>query len=145
MMTAEDTTRVTTPVGPLLAFLACPGLLAGALGAYPTWRLVGSAGLVAMAWAGVAVFVGMFATGCALLWRSDGRVDRIAPRFAGASVFRVSMCLALAAAAWYILGLPTNVLFVWTGLFYVVMLIGESCWLVRFLKRQAKECGSPRS
>ena len=85
----------------------------------------------------------MFASGCAIFWRSGGRVDRVALRFAGAAIFRVTMCLALAAAAWYIFALPVIVLFLWTGAFYLAMLVGESLWLVRTLQRRVKECGSP--
>ena len=145
MTAPEDSTSVRTPVGPLLAYLACPGLLAAAVGAYPTWRLIEWPGVAAMASAGLAVFAGMFATGWAILWRTGGRVDRIALRFAGAAIFRVSICLALATAAWYIFALPTNALLLWTGLFYMVMLAGESVWLARLLKRRAKECGSTKS
>ncbi len=144
MVVSDNSTSVKMPVSSLLAFLAGPGLVAVAAGVYPTWRLEGPPGLAAMASAGVAVFVAMFASGCAILWRSGGQVDRVALRFAGAAIFRVSICLALAAGAWYIFALPTNILFLWTGAFYLVMLIGESFWLARTLKRRAKECSSPK-
>ena len=145
MTAPENSTSVRMPTASLLALLACPGLLAAAAGAYPTWRLAGLPGLAAMASAGSAVFAGMFVSAWAILWQSGGRVDRIALRFAGAAIFRVSICLALAMAARYIFALPTNALFLWTGLFYLVMLAGESFWLARLLKRRAKECGSPTS
>lgn len=106
--------------------------------------LAGAPGLAAMAAAGAAVFAAMTTSAWAIFWRSGPGLDGLAMRFAGAAVFRITICLALAAAAWYIFALPTNALFLWTGAFYLVMLAGECFWLARAFKRRAKEFNSPK-
>ena len=128
---------MNVPVGSLLVFLAVPGLLTAGIGAYPTWAIAGPSGLAAAGAAGAAVFLAMFVSGCAMLWRSGPRAEQVANRFAGSAIIRIAICLAAAALAWYLFRLPIDVLLLWTGLFYVAMLVGECIWLARTLRRRA--------
>lgn len=144
MISAEKPTIRGMPSASLLICLIGPGLLVAAAGAYPTWLLAGEQGLAAMAAAGVAVFLAMVGSAWAIFWRSGPGLDRLAIRFAGMAIFRMTICFALTAAAWYMFALPTSALLLWTGAFYLVMLGGECFWLARALKRRAKEFNSPK-
>lgn len=140
----ETANNTKAPMGKLAGWLAGPACLAAAAGMVPTWRLAGQGGLHAMAAAGVAVFVGMFLSSLLVVWRTGLRPEQLAARLVGSMLIRVSICLSAAAGAWYIFSLPTSALFVWTVVFYLVMLVGESFWLARTLRRTPTSSG-PRA
>jgi hypothetical protein len=116
-----------------LAWIILPGLLAWAVGAYPTYRLAGRAGLAAQ---GVASLVVLLATGTSAVI-----IAKLATR--GPTVAAMGMLLSGFARLILVVGatfvvrclfdLPILVLLIWMGLFYVVMLGGEIIWLARAL------------
>lgn len=134
-MMGDVNDKPKAPLAPLVGWLVLPALAVAAVGGWPTWRFLGREGLAAMGMGAVSAFAGMFLSNALVVWRGGLRIEQLAARLAGATLIRLSICLAVAVCAWYTFALPTNALFLWTGAFYMVMLVGESLWLARTLRR----------
>jgi len=116
-----------------LAWIILLGLLAWAVGAYPTYRLAGRAGLAAQ---GVASLVVLLATGTSavIIAKLATRGPKIAAMGLLLSGFaRLILVVGATFAVRGLFDLPLMVLLVWMGLFYVAMLGGEVIWLARAL------------
>ena len=116
-----------------LAWIILLGLLAWAVGAYPTYRLAGKTGLVAQ---GVASAVVLLATGSSavIIAKLATRGPKIAAVGLLLSGFaRLILVVGATFAVRWMFDLPLLVLMIWTGLFYVAMLGGEIIWLSRAL------------
>lgn len=119
----------------MLAYVLPAGLLAAGVGVWPTWRLAGAAGLAAKGVAGLIVLAAGCVSAWAVLWAWRHGPAWTAWAFVLAGLFRMASCLAMAGGAWLAFGLSPRVLFLWTAVFYIVMLLGESLWLARALRR----------
>ncbi|MBL7219087.1 MAG: hypothetical protein ISS69_03160 [Phycisphaerae bacterium] len=132
-MAARQEMRASSIAG--LAWIILPGLLAWAVGAYPTYRLAGKAGLAAQ---GAASVVVLLVTGASavMIARLAVRGPKVAAMGLLLSGFaRLILVVGAIFAARRMFDLPLPVLMIWTGLFYVVMLGGEVIWLGRALSR----------
>lgn len=112
-----------------LLYMVSAGLLAAGVGAWPTWRLAGSSGLLTKAVAGLIVLGVMSASAAAVVAASRRGVARAAYAFLLGGVVRLLLCLGLSAGAWLAFDLRPRVLLLWTALFYAAMLFGEGLWL----------------
>lgn len=134
----ETIERMRISFAALFVWLIPAGLLVGGLGAYPTWRLSGTPGLLAQLAAGGVVLVVMAASARFIFHAASRGPRQAAQSFVAGFLVRVALCAALTAAVgqWHA-DLPQRTLFVWTGLFYVVMVLAEAFWLARALQRDA--------
>jgi len=120
-----------------LAWIILPGLLAWAVGAYPTYRLAGKTGLLAQGAASVIVLLATW-TSAAIIAKLAARGPKIAAMGLLLSGFaRLILVVGATFAARWMFDLPPLVLLIWTGLFYVAMLGGEIIWLSRALSHDA--------
>ena len=132
-MAANQGMRASSAAG--LAWIVMLGISAWAVGAYPTYRLAGRAGLAAQ---GAASIVVLLATGASAI--VIARLAARGPKVAAMGLLLSGFArLILVVGATYVVrclfDLPLLVLLIWTGLFYVVMLGGELIWLSRALSR----------
>lgn len=119
----------------MVGWAALPGLLAAGIGAYPTWRLAGGEGMLALLAAGVVVMAVMAASAAVVRRAAARGAAPAAKAFVLGSLIRVAMCILLSAASWQAFDLPGEVLFLWSAVLYVVTLLGEATWLARALHR----------
>jgi len=120
-----------------LAWILMLGLVAWAIGAYPTYRLAGLAGLAAQ---GVASAVVLLATGISavIIAKLATRGPKVAAMGLLLSGFaRLILVVGATFAVRRMFDLPLLVLLIWMGLFYVAMLGGEVIWLSRALSHDA--------
>jgi hypothetical protein len=124
----------------LLIHVLPAGLVAGALGAYPTWAWGGGRALIAelAAWAVTAVV--MVVSGAAVVRAACKGPLRAALAFAMAGLVRAAACLVLAGAIWIVWRPPPLPISIWLLVFYFVMLAAEVVWLARALRRAAATC-----
>ena len=121
----------------LLGYLVLLTGAAGALGAWPTWRLAGAEGLRSQLAAGLILLVVHLAGGAVLVRRARFGPAAVTMAFMSLSLLRVLACAVLAVGAARVLGLDKKALLVWLMLFYLVTLAGEGLWLVRSLRRDS--------
>ncbi len=115
--------------------------LAGAvvLGAWPTWRLAGAAGLTAM---GVGSAISLIGALAGSLVSAAGMARR--PELAGymtmaAASVRFGVALVLGAAVALIGLLDIAALLLWVVISYLALLGGETAALVRMIRRNEAE------
>jgi len=120
-------------VGWLVFFSA----LVGGIGAYPSYRLLGRAGLRAewIAWL-IVLFVHSVSGAAVVHWAHRG-AGSAAAVFVGCGMLRALGCLILAAVAEALCTLPVVAFLLWIGIFYGALLVGEVIWLVRALRHDA--------
>jgi hypothetical protein len=109
------------------------GLLVWAVGAYPTYYLAGTPGLVAQAVASLVVLV---ATGSSVLLiaRLATRGPKVAALGMMLSGFaRLILMVVAAVLVRWLFDLNAVVFLIWMGLFYAAMFGGEVIWLTRAL------------
>ena len=109
------------------------------IGAAPTWLLAGEEGLAAQAVAGGIVLVVMTASAALVVALARGGISRAAMGFMAMGVVRMAACLGAAGLAIFLLPLPRAVLLIWTAVFYLAMISGESIWLSRAIRRACVE------
>lgn len=134
-MAATQEMRASSLAG--FAWIIMLGLLAWAVGAYPTYRLAGMAGLAAQ---GVASLVVLLATGSSavIIAKLATRGPKIAAMGLLLSGFaRLILVVGATFAVRRMFDLPLLVLLIWMGLFYVAMLGGEVIWLSRAISRDS--------
>ena len=137
-MRVETIERMRISFAALFAWLIPASLVVGALGAYPTWRVSGTPGLLAQLAAGAVVLVVMAASARFICHAASHGPRRAAQSFVAGFLVRVAACAALSAAVGHWLAdLPQQTLLVWTGLFYLVMVLAEAIWLARAMQRDA--------
>ena len=122
----------------LLAWTVPLGLLAGGLGAWPTYRWAGSEGVLAMMAAGVICVLVVVFSAMFVCWFALRGPAAAAGMFVMTGLIRMVVCMALAAAAWGVFRLPGRVLFVWCGVFYGLMVLCEAGWMARAMARDAQ-------
>ena len=126
--------RTTRVVQMAAAGLAAVAAVAG-IGAYPTWRLAGSDGLVAAAvGCGIAWAAGVvgFIPGCVLLDRSPAAA---AKGFLAGSAIRFGAAALFPAPVVAFAPLSRTPLLLWTGIAYMVVLAVETIIVARLLKQ----------
>ena len=134
-MSPNQPMRIGVPA--MLGWVLAAGVCVGAAGAYPTWALSGSDGLhVELLAAGVA-FVTITACGLYVVRAARKGPGRAAFGFIVAGSVAGAGAMVPAAAAWLAWGLPALPLFLWTAIFSFAMLVGQSLWLYKGLRRDA--------
>jgi len=124
--------------------MALAGLVAvSSLGAWPTWRFCGKAGLVAAAWA-VAVNVVVFSISLAGVYWVARRKGLLAAgkTFMYTGVPRIALMVAVGFLAAGVAGVGGAVFWLWTGGVYVALVMIEATWLARSL---AGRTGRPKT
>ena len=119
---------------PVLWRIVLAGLLVGLAGAYPTWKIVGVAGLNAELSAGVAVMIVMVVSACLTVRMSRQGVQAAALVFAMGGMVRVLACAALGGVAWAMYSLPPIPLCAWIFLFFMALFWVEVSWFVSALR-----------
>ena len=127
--------RISFPA--LLGWTMPLGLMGGGLGVWPTWAAQGWQGLRAGLVALIIVFCATMLSGAAVAWQASRGPGRAAMAFIVSGPVKMIASLVAAAAAWWVMELAPRALFTWTGIFYLVLLAGESVWLARALQRDA--------
>ena len=110
--------------------------LAGALlaGAWPTWRISGQPGLVAMA-AAAAITLAASLPGSLVAGSGIARRPELAGYFVmAASSIRFALALALAALVVWHGGFHTAALLVWVAITYMALLLTETMGLTRMVR-----------
>ena len=125
-------------LGPLLAWTVAPALLLGAAGAYPTWRLAGTGGLVGLTAAACAVVAAMTGGAVVVVRRASGGLAKAVIAFLWAALVRIGTCLVLGLAAAFLLPLSPPAMLIWLAALYVVSLAGESVWLILVIRNSTK-------
>ena len=130
-MTGRPEMRVSSVAA--FAWIIMLGLIAWAVGAYPTYRLSGKDGLAAQGVASAIVFA---ATTVSVLMTS--RLAARGPRAAAmgmlvAGFARLALIVAAVLLVRWLSELNLTVLLIWTGLFYLAMFGGEVVWFTRAL------------
>lgn len=110
------------------------GLLTGLAGAYPTWKIVGEAGLRAELCAVVAVMIVMAASAGLTVRTARQGVQAASMVFAMGGMVRVLACAALGGTAWAMFALPAIPLCAWIFLFFMALFWVEVNWFVRALR-----------
>jgi hypothetical protein len=121
-------------IAKLSAGLAGIGMVAGLIGAYPTWERFGWDGVKAEITAGVIVLVAMIASAVLVARRARRGASAAAFMFIYAGAVRAVLVAVVGGVGWKLLSLPGLILGVWLGVFYLVMLAGESAWMCGELK-----------
>lgn len=106
-------------------------------GAWPTWRLRGADGLVALGCAGVLAAAIAVASG--LLMRAVAKAGPAAATlgFLATIPFRLALCSVAGVLMVTRFSICAQTFFVWLGLFYLATMLKESAWLYRALNRDA--------
>jgi len=121
----------------LLGWIIPAGVLVGAVGAYPTWAASGVRGLWAQLVAGVIVG-GVMCAGGLFVMRAARRGARAAAfGFIVSGFVMAAGTPALAVTASRTMHLPMKPTVLWAGIFCFAMLIAQSIWLARALRRDA--------
>jgi hypothetical protein len=124
-------------LGALLGWVLPAGVLVGAAGAYPTWCLGGRRAVEAMLWAGGIVFGIVLLSALAVVGSAPAGAGRATLAFVAAGLGRLILAPALGAWVVWEFRVPPGAMFVWLAAFYVVLLMAESAWLSRALRRDA--------
>ncbi len=135
------TTRKRATAAGSVLWLAAAGLaalvVAGGIGAYPTHRLAGSAGLVGLvagcgiAW--IAAVLG-FVPGCLMLERAP---QNAAKAFLAGSAIRFGVAVLLALPVALADVLETTPLLLWVAIGYMVVLLVDTTLVVSLVNRSA--------
>jgi hypothetical protein len=128
---------MTIHLGAMLGWAMLPAVALGAVGAVPTWRFAGRAGLEAQTTAAGVVLAIMLVNAAAVRHCGKRGPRGVAFAFLILSVPRLALCPCLTAAAWKLLAPPPHILFAWTGLFYIAMLFSETAYVARAIRRKA--------
>ena len=121
----------------MLCWVAATGVLTWLAGAWPTWRLAGTGGLVTQGIAAALVLAVMAGSAAAVKHYAALGPRKTAFAFMFLGVLRIVVCMILATVVWAVSALPTLLWFAWVWLFYVAMLLAEGFCLGRALKRDA--------
>jgi len=124
----------------LMGCLLAAAAPAAAIGAWPTWRLAGGEGIKGELLAGAVMGALSLANGAVLVRRARAGAAALTMTFLATSLLRVAGCAVLAGLVWQVLRPAAAAFLVWIAAFYLVMLAGEACWIVRALRRDP---GSP--
>ncbi len=125
-------------VGGMLGWVISFAAVSGALGAYPTWKGSGWAGLKGeLVAAGIVLGVKILSS-IVVVGKAARGAGPAAIAFVVLAMARAVGCVALAAAALATLSLSGTVLFVWVVIFYLVTLAAECIWLVKALRDDAR-------
>ena len=122
----------------LLGWIVPIGLAAGLAGAWPTWKLAGTDGLLAEAWAAAIVLAALLGSAAIVVGFAVGGPRKATFAFLIASLLRLAFSAAAGLAVAIELPVPATVFFSWLGLFYVVMFAGEATWMSRALRADAR-------
>ena len=121
----------------MLGWTLATGVCVGAAGAYPTWALSGSDGLRGELLAAGAAFITTAACGLYVVRAARKGPGKAAFGFIVAGSVAGAGAIMPAAAAWLAWDLPAMPLFLWTAVFSFAMLVGQSLWLYKGLRRDA--------
>lgn len=131
------TVRMRLSFWAILGWVGLIGVLAGAIGAWPTWHLAGREGLVAEVLAGAIVLPIMLAS-AVIVWGVGSHGPALAAAaFLAAGVVRLTAVVATSLILYRFVRPHAVAFLIWVGLLYLVTVIGEGVWLARALKRDA--------
>ncbi|MCJ7544913.1 MAG: hypothetical protein MUP47_10205 [Phycisphaerae bacterium] len=131
------TVRMRLSFWAILGWVGAIGLLAGAIGAWPTWRLAGQEGLVGEVLA-AAIVLPIVLASAVIVWAVASHGPGLAAAaFMAAGVVRLAAVVATALILYQFVRPHTVAFLIWVGLLYLVTVIGEGVWLARALKRDA--------
>ena len=108
-----------------------------AVGVWPTWRAGGLTAVWAQVTAKAVVLGTVLASGAIVCRMARRGPARAAVAFIFSCMGRILVAVVLMLTAWRLLELHLTALAVWLVIFYLALLIGESIWLSRALKRDA--------
>jgi hypothetical protein len=119
-----------------ILIMVLSSLLLAGLGFVPTWKVAGSGGLWAMATGGsICLFcalISLIPLGYVL---TKGMKDWWVQAALASMVLRMFSTLVLSLAAYWFLPLPLIVLTVWVVLYYGLLLICETAFVVRVVNK----------
>lgn len=120
-----------------LVWIVPTWLVAGAAGAWPTWRLGGRDAINCMLLAGgITLATTLIGALCVVRSARLGPA-RAAMTFLAFGLILGVVSLGAATGAAVIIGASLRVTLVWTAIFYTPMLVAQSLWLYRGLRRDA--------
>lgn len=108
-----------------------------AVGIWPTWRAGGQNAVLALLTAKAVVLATVLASGVIVCRMARRGPARAAIAFIFSCMGRILIAVVLMLTAWRLLELHLTALAVWLVIFYLALLIGESIWLSRALRRDA--------
>lgn len=126
----------------MLAGLAL-GMLAAAIGYFPTKRIGGPQAVDAML-AGCAVAVLAGWAGGAVCCRPGGTAGQRINRVLGATALRMAVAAGLAVATALAGWFPVRPLLLWVALAYLITLAGETLLVVRWLGEDSRTAAADR-
>ena len=119
----------------LLASVAVAAFAVAAVGAYPTWRLAGTPGLLAEAVAAAVVLSVMVASAAAVVEAARRSATAAMMTFLVSGAARMILSAVLAGMAMVVTDLPAVMLLVWLLVFYLATLAVEGAWLSGAMRR----------
>jgi len=113
------------------------GVLAGAIGAWPTHRIAGAAGLRSLLTVGCVVVLAALLSGAVIRRHAARGPGRAAFAFILVSLPKAVVCLGATLGAKALFALPVRPVLAWLVIFYFVTLAAECAWLARALQKDA--------
>ena len=132
-----DTSGMRMSFAAIVGWVLAAGVVAGGIGAYPTWKLSGPEGLTAMLAAGGLVLAGMLVSAAVITRAARSGPGRAAFAFIVCSAFRAIISVLAGGVICALTSLPPRVLLTWLAMFYLAMLAAEAACLVKALRRDA--------
>jgi len=121
----------------LLGWTMPLGLVAFAVGIWPTWQAGGALAVWSQVTAGAVVLATVMGSGVIVCRMARRGPARAAVGFIFSCMGRILLAVALTLTAWRLLELHLMALAIWLVIFYLALLIGESIWLSRALRQDA--------
>jgi hypothetical protein len=119
----------------MLGWVWMIGLLTGAVGLWPTWRLAGRGGLEGELLAGAVVLPIMLASALVVLRLARRGPAVVAAVFVIGGAVRLAVVLAAALILGHVFRLHAVAFLLWIALFYLTTILGEGFWLARALRK----------
>ena len=121
----------------LIWSLAWLGLVVGLAGAYPTWHLRGSDGLLAQGCAGAVAMSAVLVGGLLIRAMAQAGPATVALGFMATLPVRVAACCVAGIVVVTEYTICAKTFFVWLGVFYLALMLRESAWVSAAFQRDA--------
>lgn len=121
----------------MFGWVLSAAVLAGAIGAWPTHRLAGAAGVHSMLTVGCVVVLAALLSGAVIRRHAARGPGRAAFAFILVSLPKAVVCLGASLGAKAMFSLPVRPVLAWLVIFYFVTLAAECAWLARALQKDA--------
>jgi hypothetical protein len=123
----------------LLKWVLPPVLGMAAFGVLPTWLTCGWPGVAGQSVAVFIVLGVMLGCGGLTVYAARQGAGQASTVFLGSSLLRMVLCPTLVGLAWLVTQLPAKPMAVWMMITYLACLALECAWIVRALRRSARE------